>query len=216
MSADSPGYSFAGVPRVNLMPRAETMRRERNKLVRRWSLALVAALAVVLLATAGSFALLVSAQLRLGIENARTTQLLGDLAALTDVRATLDLQSELSTFRADAMATDLEWSALLGTVQSALPAGVAVVGFSLAPGGMPQGDDPALEVGASGIITLASATPQEIVPIVRTLRPVPGILDVDGWQSTASETGYTYELRVKLDQSVYTGDYAPADEAEDE
>ncbi|MCP2637170.1 hypothetical protein K0817_011430 [Microbacterium sp. HD4P20] len=213
MSADSPGYSFAGVPRVNLMPRAEMVRRARNKVIRRWSLALVAAMAVILLATAGSYALLLGAQQRLSAENARTTALLGDLAALADVRSTLDLQSELSAFRAEAMATDLEWSSVLATVQRTLPDGVTVEGFSLAPGGVPQGEDPSAAVGASGTLSLASATPHEIVPIVRALRPVPGVLDIDGWQSTASETGYTYELRVEFDQSVYSGDYA-ADEDE--
>lgn len=199
---------WGGAPRVNLMPRAETERRERSALARRWVGALLAALLLVGAASAGAFYLQFSAALRLASENARTSALLTDLAALADVRQALDLGTELRGYRADAMANDLSWSGLLRTVQSALPPGVSTSGFNLTPGGMPQGDDPTVEVGVSGTVTLTSATPAEIVPIIRALRALPGVLEADGWQVMEEQGAYTYEMRLTVDQSIYSGAYA--------
>lgn len=208
MATLNPAASFSSVPRVNLMPRAETERRERSGLLGRWAGVLVLALVVVAAATAGAFVLQFAATQRLTAENTRTTTLLTQLAGLSDVRQALDLEAELTTFRAGAMATDLEWGGLLSTVQGALPEGVVVTAYTLTPGGMPQGDDPALEVGVSGSFTLSSETPREIVPLIRSVRALPGFLDADGWAQTAAGGGYTYELRVTLDQTIYTGAYA--------
>jgi hypothetical protein len=63
-------------------------------------------------------------------------------------------------------------------------------------------------------VTLESAGPQQMVPLVRAVRAVPGVREADGWVLEATETGFTYELRIVFDQSVYTGDYAEAEETE--
>lgn len=201
-------FALGAAPRVNLMPRAETARRERSSLIKKWVWGIASALLVVVLVAAGAFFLQVTAAMRLVEENARTNALLTQIAALTDVRAKLDLETELADFRTAAMGTDLTWVQLLETVDRALPEDVAVVGFSLAPGGLAQGDDPTVEVGATGTLTLSSASPAEIVPLVRDLRAIDGVLEVDGWQSTAEDESYEYELRISFDQSVYTGAYA--------
>lgn len=206
--------AVGGAPYVNLMPSSETERRHAAVLIRRWLVALITAMLFVVAATAGSYSMQFIAAQRLAAENERTETLLSQLADLSDVQSQLDLQSELATFRADAMATDLRWGGLLGAVGGALPDDVLVTGFSLAPAGVPQGDDPSAEVGAAGSVTLASAGPQQMVPLVRAVRAVPGVLEVDGWVLEATETGFTYELRIVFDQSVYTGDYAEAEEAE--
>lgn len=209
MAAANPAIqAWGGAPRVNLMPRAETERRQRARLARRWIGALVAALLLVVAASGLAFGLQVLAGQRLVAEQARTTSLLGQLAELGDVQRALDLEADLERFRAEAMATDLRWSPLIATVQQQLPPGVTIAGFSLAPGAAPQGDDPTAEVGVSGTLTLLSATPTELVPLVRALRPLPGVLEADGWQTTAQQSAYTYEIRVALDQSFYTRAYA--------
>lgn len=202
---------WGAAPRVNLMPRAETERRQRTRLAKRWIGALVGALLAVVAASGLAFGLQVVAAQRLEVEQARTTSLLGHLAELEDVQRALDLESDLQNFRADAMATDLRWSPLIATVQEQLPPGVTITGFSLAPGPVPQGDDPSAEVGVSGTLTLSSATPTEIVPLVRALRPLPAVLEADGWQASAEDGEYSYEIRIALDQSVYTGAYAEED-----
>lgn len=212
--AKSFALAIGGAPEVNLMPVSETERRRAAVLIRRWLVALVAAILVVAAATAMSFWMQLAATQRLAAENARTQMLLAQLSDLSEVQTQLDLQSELTTFRSDAMATDLRWAGLLGTVGAALPDDVVVTGFSLAPAGVPQGEDPALEVGATGSVTLASAGPQQMVPLVRAVRALPGVLEADGWALDATDTGFEYELRIAFDQSVYTGDYAEAEEEE--
>lgn len=212
MATANPAIQTWGAgPRVNLMPRAETERRERTRLAKRWIGALVGAVLAVVAASGLAFGLQVVAAQRLAMEQARTTSLLGQLAELEDVQRALDLESDLQNFRADAMATDLRWSPLIATVQEQLPPGVTITGFSLAPGPVPQGDDPSAEVGVSGTLTLSSASPTEIVPLVRALRPLPAVLEADGWLATAEDGEYSYEIRIALDQSVYTGAYAEED-----
>ncbi|GAB2839208.1 hypothetical protein ACFQ0P_12690 [Microbacterium insulae] len=207
-AAVAPALALPAVAQVNLMPRAEIERRQTSALLRRWVGFLLLALLVVAVVCGGTVWLQFGAQQRLASEQARTQSLLTDLAALSDVRATLELESELTTFREQAMATDLEWAGLLSTIESALPAGVAVSGFQLAPGGVPIGEESASEVGAVGSVFLKSAVPQDIVALVRTLRPVEGVLVAEAWKITPDpEGGFTYEIRVAFDQSVYTGAY---------
>ncbi|WP_106813667.1 hypothetical protein [Microbacterium timonense] len=211
MATLDPAASF-GAPLINLMPRAEIERRARASLLRRWAWGIVVALTLVAITSGGAFALRFGAEVRLAAENLRTTALLTDLAALSDVRAAIALENELGDFRAQAMASEFDWRTLVAMVQDVTPAGVTIAGFDLAAGPVPAGDDPAAEVGAAGTFTFESATPLEIVPLIRAVRPLPGVMDADGWELTSEgETGtrtYTYILRVTVDQSIYTGAYA--------
>lgn len=208
MTTVAPGLILGVAPRVNLMPRAETERRARSKLLRRWVLALVVALSVVIAVIAGGMWLNVTAAARLLGENARTQSLLSQLDGLSDVRAKVELQSELTEFRQNAMATDLAWSGLLTSVAGVLPEGVVVSGFSLAPAGIPQGDVPEEEIGAAGIVEITSQSPQDIVALSRAVRPLAGVIDADPLSVTLEEAAYVYELRIAFDQTVYTGDFA--------
>lgn len=206
--AAAPALTIGGPPRVNLLPRAVTASRQRASLLRTWLLGLLAALGVVLVATGGAYALQLTAQQSLDQANADTVRLLGEVAALQPVNEKLKLESELGDYRTQAMGTDLTWATLVSSVESALPADTVLAGFTLVPGGNPVGDDPALEIGAAGELTITSTTPTQIVDIVRALRTVPGILSVDGWESTTDTLGYSYLLRIVFDQSSYTGAFA--------
>lgn len=206
--ATAPALTVGGPPRVNLLPRAVTASRQRASLLRTWLLGLLAALGVVLVATGGAYALQLTAQQGLDQANADTVRLLGEVAALQPVNEKLKLESELGDYRTQAMATDLTWATLVSSVEPALPADTVLAGFTLVPGGNPVGDDPALEIGAAGELTITSTTPTQIVDIVRALRTVPGILSVDGWESTTDTLGYSYLLRIVFDQSSYTGAFA--------
>ncbi|SBS74113.1 hypothetical protein [uncultured Microbacterium sp.] len=199
---------FGGLPRVNLMPRVEIERRQRSTLIRRWLRGVIAALAVVALLAGAAFWLQTTAAVRNAITTQRTNTLLSEVAALAPVRGKLELRAELEGYRAQAMGTDLRWSALLATVERALPSGVTVAGFSLAPGGLlAAGEDPLAETGAEGTLALSSETPAEIVRLIRALRPLDGVLEVDGWEVAVENGVYTYVLRIAYDQSVYTGAY---------
>lgn len=209
--ASAHALTIGGAPRVNLLPRAVIERRERSGLIRKWGWGLAGALGVVVLATGGAYALQLGAQQRLDAENAATIDLLGELAALQPINQKLQLESELADFRAQAMGTDVEWAGVLDTIRTALPGDVGIVEYALSPGGLPQGDDPALETGAQGTISFTSGAPADIVGLIRSVRALPGVIDADGWANTLSGSEYRYDLRVTFDQSIYTGAYAAED-----
>ncbi|MFD4959823.1 hypothetical protein [Microbacterium sp. NPDC058389] len=202
---------FSGTPRVNLMPRSEVARRERDKLVNLWAWIVLGALVVALLIIAGAFALKFVADQRLVAEQTETNTLLGEIAALSDVSEALSTQSELTDFRTEAMASDLAWSPVIAKVTGILPPDATLTGFDVAVGGAPQGDDPTLEQGLVGTISVDSATPLDIVSIIRSLRGVEGVLFADGQSVTSSQVSagrYAYQLTVQFDQTVYSNEYA--------
>jgi hypothetical protein len=193
------------------MPRSEVARRERDKLVRLWVWVVLGAIVVALLIIAGSFAFKFFADQRLAAEQAQTNALLTEIASLSDVSQALATESELTGFRADAMASDLAWTPVIAKVTGILPADATLTGFDLAVGGAPQGDDPTAEAGVTGTISVDSPTPLDIVAIIRSLRTVDGVLYADGQSVTSSQVAadrYAYQLNVVFDQSVYSNQYA--------
>ncbi|MFH8252506.1 hypothetical protein ACH3VR_19215 [Microbacterium sp. B2969] len=202
--------ALAGVPRINLMPKMEIIRRERDALIRGWVWGVFAAILVTLAIIAAAFAFKWVSDQRLVAEQAHTNDLLVQLSALSEVSSALATQSELESFRSDAMVTDFAWAPVMASVKGILPSDVVFTGFSMKTGGTPVGDDPTAEPGLVGTLTLDSPTPIDIVGTVRSLRQVDGVLAADGQAVTSSnviEGHYAYEITVQFDQSVYSGQY---------
>jgi hypothetical protein len=203
---------MSGLPRVNLMPRPEVIRRERDKLVRIWLWIALAAILVAALIIAGAFAFKLFADQRLAAEQARTNALLTEIAALSEVSQALSAESELTDFRAEAMATDFAWEPVISKITGVLPPDSSLTGFDLTVGGVPQGDDPTIVEGLVGTVSVDSPTPLDIVAIIRSLRGVEGVLSADGQSVTTSQVSegrFAYLLSVQFDQSLYSGEYAP-------
>lgn len=208
---------FMSVPRVNLMPRSEVARRERDKLVRLWVWIVFVSILVAALIVAASFWFKLMADQRLAAEQAQTSVLLTEIASLAEVSQALATESEITAFRSEAMATDLAWAPLLSKVTSILPAGTTLTAYDFAVAGAPQRDDPTLEPGVIGSVSIDSPTPLDIVAIIRSLRAVEGVLYSDGQSvisSQISEDTFTYLLNVKFDQTAYSGVYAPVEDGE--
>jgi len=203
--------TIGGLARVNLMPRTEVVRRERDKLVRGWVWGALAAIIVAALIVGGAVFLRVMADQRLAAEQARTNALLIEIAALSEVSSALSTESELTAFRSEAMASDLAWTPVVQKVAGVLPEGTALTGFDLTVGGAPQGADPTAEQGVIGTVSIDSPTPLDIVAIVRSLRGVEGVLYADGQSVTSSQVSegrFAYQLVVDFDQTVYSNAYA--------
>ena len=208
---------YAGIPRINLMPRSEVARRERDKLVRLWVWIALGSIVVALLIIAGAFSVKFFADQRLAAQEARTNALLTEIAGLSEVSQALAAEAELTEFRAEALASDLAWSPVIAKVTGILPADTALTGFDLAVAGVPQGEDPALEAGVAGSLTIDSATPLDIVSIIRALRQVDGVLFADGRSVTSSQVSegrFAYQLDVAFGQSVYSNAFAPEEGSE--
>ncbi|MHC3000389.1 hypothetical protein [Microbacterium sp. HJ5] len=209
--------AFASMPRVNLLPKSEIARREREVLTRKWAWGVLAAMLIALLLIGGAFFLKLTADQRLAAEQARTNDLLVELAALSGTSEALATEAELTAFRTEAMATDVGWQPVVDSVENVLPTGVSLTGFELTVGSMPGDGDPATAAGLTGLIRLDSPTPVDIVDVVRSLRAVEGVLEADGQavtSSTSEAARYAYLLTVTFDQTVYTGEYAPVAEEE--
>ena len=205
-----------GMPRVDLLPRSEIERREREKLSATWvRICLLAALLAVVL-VGGAFAFNLWAQQNLVAEQARSTQLVQQIGALSDVSGALATETELQNFRADAMGSDLAWTAILDKVRSPLLPESAVLGFDLVPGVAPvpaaagaAKDDAAAKkaVGLTGTLTIDSPNPLDLGPYVRNLRGVAGVLaaDANAVVTSPSTPGrYTYTVDITFDQTVYS------------
>jgi hypothetical protein len=204
--------AFANVARVNLMPRSEIVRRERDKLVRRWVWIVLGSILVAVLVIAAALGFRFLADQRLAAEQAQTNALLSEISTLSEVSAAIATEAELTDYRALAMATDLVWAPVIAKLTSTLPPDTALTGYALAAGGVPTGDDPALEKGLVGTISVDSPTPLDIVAVIRSLRGVEGVLYADGQSVTSSQITqgrFAYLLNVDFDQTVYSGAFAP-------
>ena len=227
MARSTSALALAGVPRVNLLPRVEIERRARNALAVSWLWALLGAAVIVALVAAGAFWLQWSASQRLEAEQARTTKLVSDLGGLSDVAAQVNAEAQLKSFLATSMGYDIEWGRTVSSLAGALPGGVSLTGFDLTAGGTPKAapakadavktdaaaDAASSAVGLTGTLTFGGPSPVEIAPVIRSIRAIPGVLDADGTQVTrtdGTDGGYTYQLTITFDQSVYSGAFAKA------
>ena len=207
---------LGGTPRVDLLPRSEVDRREREKLSATWvRIGLLAAVLAALLVGA-AFAWNLWTQQKLAAEQARSTELIGQIGQLREVSSALAAESELNAFRSAAMGSDLEWSGILDRVRSALPTGTVVTGFDLTPGAAP---DPAAKdkdaakksIGLTGTLTIDSPNTQDLGALARSLRAVDGLsaADANGNIENQQNPGhYTYTIDIVFDQTVYSGQYA--------
>lgn len=206
--------AISGVPRINLLPKSEVARRERDGLVRVWTWVLLGAIVLAVLIILAAFAYKLFADQRLAAEQTRSTQLVQEIASLSEVSTAVSTQQELTQFRGEAMATDLEWTPIVSKLLSALPGDATLTGFTFTVGGAPQGEDPATAVGVSGTFTVGSPTPLDIVATIRSLRSIEGVLFADGQSVSSSTEGsaFSYLLNVEFDQTAYSGAFAESDE----
>lgn len=204
-----------GAPRVDLLPRSEIDRREREKLSAAWvRVGLLAVLLAVVL-IGGAFVWNQFTQQQLAAEQARSTQLIGQIGQLNEVSSALATESELNAFRSQAMGSDLAWSEVLDRVRGALPPGTTVTGFELTPGAAPDAatkdkDAAKKAVGLTGTLTIDSPNAIDLGVLARTLRGVDGVLAADGSANTASQQSpgrYTYTVDITFNQTVYSGQF---------
>jgi len=198
----------AGIPRVNLMPRAELERRDRLRLTRRWSIAAVAALAVAMLIVGGAAGLSVAANSRLASEEARGIELAAAAAEYSDVNAAITRRTQLREFRSQAMSNDLAWAPLVTEVLRALPEGVSIVEFGVTPGAAPTQAAPEDQVGAEASFTFTGLTAADQATTVDALSQLRSVAAADATTLlTAGEAGYRFNIDVLFNQTIYTGDF---------
>jgi hypothetical protein len=212
LSSRPPVLPIGALPRVDLLPPSEMRRRDMMARARTWLFIGLGTLAVTLLAVGGAVAYNVTATVRLGFEQARTQQILVGIAELSEVSQAIALRTELSRMGSEAMAGDLEWNAVIGTIEERLPDGVSIIDYALVAGPVPEPEgDPTATTGAFGTVTVTSAQPLAFVDLTRALRDIPAvqISEADDFVSQDDSSLYEYRIRISMDQSVYSGAFAP-------
>jgi hypothetical protein len=225
MMARAVAPQVGATPRVNLLPRSELERRERERLTGTWARVVLGALVLTALLIGAAYAWNQFAQQQLAAEQARTTTLTGQIAGLSDVSRSLQTERDLIAYRAEAMGSDLAWSGIFAKARGALPADVTLVGFDLTVGAVPDAASQQADaekakaaakeaVGLTGTITVSSPTPRDMAPYARALRQVEGISGADANAiATDSGSGYLYTIDITFDQTVYSNSFAPAGKA---
>ncbi|WP_028709085.1 hypothetical protein [Propionicicella superfundia] len=205
----APPPLVTGSLRVDLLPPRERERRAQLTLLRRWLVALVAAIGVLAVLIGGACLLQAAAAQRLAEETSRSSSLDAELATYQDVTRALSERSALQKYRSDASANELDWPALWKSLNRGLASGATIVDCALVPGAAPTGADPSTQVGVSGTLTVASADPSALYLTVQRLRTVSGILAADAGDVTLSDTErrYTVVVLVAADQTFYTDRY---------
>jgi hypothetical protein len=213
LTGRTPVLPLGALPRVDLLPPSEVRRRDMLSRARSWVYIGIGALAVAVLAVGAAFAYNMAATVRFALEQSRTQQILVGIAGLSDVSTALATRGELQSMRQEAMAGDLEWGPVVGLVASHLPSGVVISAYTLDAGPVPAADvEPEAATGVSGTVTFTSPAAVDFVAATRDLRRAPGMLSADLETLTSAEGVFTYTVRVELDQTVYTGDFAPEGE----
>jgi hypothetical protein len=213
LTSRAPIVQIGTLPRVDLLPPSEVQRRDVLTRARLWVWVGLCALLVAALAVGASFALNMTASLRLAAEQARTLQIISGIANLSDVSQAIASRSQLQDMREVAMAGDLAWTPVVALVAAHLPAGVTITEYSLDAGPVPvAGAEPTAAIGVTGTVTFSSTTPIDFVGATRELRKAEGMLSAEVADFSSAEGVFTYTVQVALDQSVYTGAYAPETE----
>ncbi|BDZ40599.1 PilN domain-containing protein [Microbacterium suwonense] len=216
-AAKSPrGVVVGAIPRVNLLPKSELDRRSNAALARRWVAVGIGALLIVVVLIGGGYAYSLMSSMRLTAEQNRASQLSIDLAELAPVSRSVAQRRSLSAQLEQAMAGDLAWRPVLDGLAAQLPDDAVVTGYSLAAGPVPAGDDPSVQVGIDGTLTVITATPLPVAEVIDAVRGVEDVLYVDIRQllrdADEEPDSYEYTIQVQLDQTVYSRRFVPASE----
>lgn len=203
-----PQLTYGAPPRADLLPMSERGRRDRVALTRRWVGIAVGALVLVLLATAGAFVLRMNSNTQIADERRETDAILTELATYQDLSTAISSRAKLQQLRAQAMATDLDWSEVYDSLTAKLPDKATIIGLDLRTGGAPVDGDPTA-VGLLASTTIESPNPLDHAKIIEGFSSIDGVLGVSmTLLSGPNEDGtYSYTTTVTLDQTVYTGTF---------
>jgi Tfp pilus assembly protein PilN len=217
-SRSEDGPVIGGVPRVDLLPPEVRARRRARALRRSLVLAVVGVAAAVALATAGSFAYNIQANVALAMEQARTTSLLGQQAKYADIRSMQDDIKLLHAAQEVGASTEIQWKAYLEKVQATLPAGVSVQTVEVESASplaeFQQGSTP-FEGPRVATITFSARTDSfpSTPEWLKALEGLPGYVDATPNNLTRDEgTGsYTVSITMHVNGDVYDGRFSSKD-----
>lgn len=212
---DKQAMVIGGAPRADLLPtEVHVHRRQRASVRRAWAGVVVVALAVGIGAVAGGLAKS-SEETRLAAVQAETVSLLQQQRQFSEVRTT---ESDISLLQAGQQvggSTEIDWSQMLGSVQSKLPSGVRISGVTIdsasATTAYVQSLDPLQGQRIATLTIDAKTAGLPSVPAwLDSVHTVTGFVDATANSVTRDDTtgDYTVNLTIHLDEKALDGRFA--------
>lgn len=205
---------IGGRPRVDLLPTEVLADRRSKRIVRRmWAGVL---LVVVVVGIGAAAASLYAGQANDDLTDAQnqTLSLLQQQAQYKDVREAESGTALREAAQAVGGATEIDWKAYLGSVQSSLPSGVAITGVAIDSASplesYAQADAP-LQGQRIATLTIDAESPTlpSVPQWLDSVKGLTGFVDATANSVTLDETTgtYTVNMTIHVDEQAYDGKY---------
>jgi hypothetical protein len=206
---------IGGAPRADLLPgEVHVHRRQRANVRRAWAGVVIVALAVGL-AAAGASVTKSAADSQLAAAQNETVSLLQQQRQFSDVRSTESATSLLEAAQQVGGSTEIDWSSVLGSVQSKLPTGVRISGVTVdsasATEAYAQSVDPLQgQRVATLTIDAKTATLPSVPEWLDSVATVTGYVDATANSVTRDDASgeYTVNLTIHLNEKTFDGRFA--------
>lgn len=213
---------IGAAPRADLLPsEVHVHRRQRATVRRAWAGVVVVALAVGL-GAAGAGMTKSAADTQLAAVQNETVSLLQQQRQFSDVRSTESATGLLEAAQQVGGSTEIDWSPVLGSVQSKLPAGVRISGVTVdsasATTAYAQSVDPLQGQRVATLTIDAKTTALPSVPTwLDAVATVTGFVDATANSVTRDDASgeYTVNLTIHLDEKAFDGRFAADSEKKD-
>lgn len=174
---------------------------------RRWILGNVALLAACGLVGGTLFGTTIPLNIELDSTTASNVQLQSALSQYADLTNALEQKSGIETKLNVAAGGEINWTALLGDLESQLPAGTIIQSIAINQG------DPASGIGASILLSFQADSPLGYADTLNAVENMAGISNVKIGGMTSSGEGYVFSSTMNYDASILTNRY-PVSSAE--
>ncbi|WP_210507544.1 hypothetical protein [Naasia sp. SYSU D00057] len=210
-----PELVLGAAPRANLLPPSVVAARRGRRVLRLLLLAVVAAAVVVALAIGGASFAVAGSAASLQAERAKSDALLAEQAEYSDVTALLSDRTRLTSERALAAATDVDWAAYLLLVRGTLADGMALVGADVtATTPLEQIVQPTAPLQSARVATLVLTASAPDLPAVEQwladLQTLPGYADAIPGAITVDQDGNLQaQVTVGVSDAAYSHRFDP-------
>lgn len=215
-SARGPVQTVGGEPRVDLLPSEVHTEQRAAAVARRAWLAVVVFGAVVLLGVGAATTEGVRARSDLARSQSNGASVLQEQLRFNDVRAVQRDTELLKAAQAVGGSAQIDWSGVLGSLASALPAGTTVTGLTIASmdpvKGFAQSTEPLASSRVATLdITISSATVPSVPDLSDRLTTVQGYAGarIAAIASAGDSGAYSGQITLDLDSKAFDETYVP-------
>lgn len=197
----APKGIVVGGTHVDFTPKIFRDGVEARESKRRWILGNVALLAACGIVGGALFGATIPMKIELDSATASNIQLQSALSQYADLTNALEQKSGIETKLNIAAGGEINWTALLGDLESQLPAGTIIQSIAINQG------DTANGIGASILLGFQADSPLGYADTLNAVESMAGISNVKIGGMTSSGEGYVFSSTMNYDASILTNRY---------